>query len=101
MNVDENKCPICLKNEYLEKDFIWMKSKKCEHRMYKTQLSVLYGFRCKNCLKKSLKLSSNLKCPTCKVDLRENDFQRESQTENEIQKDKKYREEILKEYRNF
>ena len=31
---DGNTCPICLKNEFLEKDFVWMKSKKCEHRMY-------------------------------------------------------------------
>jgi len=42
-----------------------------------------------------------LKCPHCKTELRESDFFRESQIEKEMQTDKKYREEVLKEYKLF
>ena len=38
MSTDGNTCAICLKNEFLEKDFIWMKSKRCGHRMSLLQL---------------------------------------------------------------
>lgn len=34
MIADESTCPICLKNEFLEKDFVWMKSRVCGHRMF-------------------------------------------------------------------
>ena len=56
------------------------------------------GYRCRNCLKKQIKSSPTFKCPICKKDLKESDFFRESQIENEVQRDKKYREEVLKEY---
>lgn len=49
-------------------------------------------------MKKSIKGSGILKCPHCKTELRESDFFRESQIEKEMQTDKKYREEVLKEY---
>jgi len=55
-------------------------------------------FRCRNCLKKQLKGSVTLRCPHCKKELKERDFFMESQIENQMQRDKKYREEVLKDY---